>query len=100
MGKPLEDIERIFITETLAFTGGNREQAARDWASANGRCTERSRSGGCEHGNRVSRLSFARCGARLTYTKMMGLQGGGGVTCCFAGCLTRTRPHTLRLHVD
>jgi two-component system response regulator HydG len=28
VGKPLEDIERIFITETLAFTGGNREQAA------------------------------------------------------------------------
>jgi two-component system response regulator HydG len=28
VGKPLEHIERIFITETLAFTGGNREQAA------------------------------------------------------------------------
>jgi len=28
VGKPLNDIERIFITETLAFTGGNREQAA------------------------------------------------------------------------
>jgi two-component system, NtrC family, response regulator HydG len=28
VGNPLEDIERIFITETLAFTGGNREQAA------------------------------------------------------------------------
>jgi two-component system response regulator HydG len=28
VGKPLEDVERVFITETLAFTGGNREQAA------------------------------------------------------------------------
>jgi two-component system response regulator HydG len=28
VGKPLEDVERMFITETLAFTGGNREQAA------------------------------------------------------------------------
>jgi two-component system, NtrC family, response regulator HydG len=28
VGKPLEHIERIFITDTLAFTGGNREQAA------------------------------------------------------------------------
>lgn len=28
VGKPLEEIERLFITETLAFTGGNREQAA------------------------------------------------------------------------
>ena len=28
VGKPLEEIERMFITETLAFTGGNREQAA------------------------------------------------------------------------
>jgi two-component system, NtrC family, response regulator HydG len=28
VGKPLEEIERIFITETLRLTGGNREQAA------------------------------------------------------------------------
>jgi two-component system response regulator HydG len=28
VGKPLEEIERMFITETLTFTGGNREQAA------------------------------------------------------------------------
>jgi len=28
VGKPLEEIERIFITETLKLTGGNREQAA------------------------------------------------------------------------
>ena len=28
VGKPLENIERMFISETLAFTGGNREQAA------------------------------------------------------------------------
>jgi two-component system response regulator HydG len=28
VGKPLEEIERMFITDTLAFTGGNREQAA------------------------------------------------------------------------
>ncbi|MDO4551256.1 MAG: sigma-54 dependent transcriptional regulator [Planctomycetia bacterium] len=29
VGQPLEEIERLFITETLAFTGGNREEAAR-----------------------------------------------------------------------
>ncbi|MDZ4818394.1 MAG: sigma-54 dependent transcriptional regulator [Planctomycetota bacterium] len=28
IGKPLTEIERLFITETLAFSGGNREQAA------------------------------------------------------------------------
>ncbi len=28
VGQPLENIERLFISETLAFTGGNREQAA------------------------------------------------------------------------
>ncbi|MFM7184860.1 MAG: sigma-54-dependent transcriptional regulator [Planctomycetota bacterium] len=28
VGRPLEEIERIFITETLKLTGGNREQAA------------------------------------------------------------------------
>jgi two-component system, NtrC family, response regulator HydG len=28
VGKPLDEIERMFITDTLAFTGGNREQAA------------------------------------------------------------------------
>jgi two-component system response regulator HydG len=28
VGKPLEEIERIFISETLKLTGGNREQAA------------------------------------------------------------------------
>jgi two-component system, NtrC family, response regulator HydG len=28
VGQPLENIERMFISETLAFTGGNREQAA------------------------------------------------------------------------
>jgi two-component system response regulator HydG len=28
VGRSMNDIERIFITETLAFTGGNREQAA------------------------------------------------------------------------
>jgi two-component system response regulator HydG len=28
VGRSMSDIERIFITETLAFTGGNREQAA------------------------------------------------------------------------
>ena len=28
MGRPLEEIEKIFITETLKLTGGNREQAA------------------------------------------------------------------------
>jgi two-component system response regulator HydG len=28
IGRPLEEIERMFISETLAFTGGNREQAA------------------------------------------------------------------------
>jgi two-component system, NtrC family, response regulator HydG len=28
VGKPLEEVERIFITETLRLTGGNREQAA------------------------------------------------------------------------
>jgi two-component system response regulator HydG len=28
VGKPLEEVERIFITETLKLTGGNREQAA------------------------------------------------------------------------
>lgn len=28
VGKPLEEIERIFIAETLKLTGGNREQAA------------------------------------------------------------------------
>ncbi len=28
VGKPLEEIERLFIRATLAFTGGNREQAA------------------------------------------------------------------------
>ena len=29
VGKPLADIERIFITETLKLTGGNREEAAK-----------------------------------------------------------------------
>ncbi|HWC88427.1 MAG TPA: sigma-54 dependent transcriptional regulator [Pirellulales bacterium] len=29
LGKPLEDIERLFIAETLRFAGGNREEAAR-----------------------------------------------------------------------
>ena len=28
VGKPLEEVEQIFITETLRLTGGNREQAA------------------------------------------------------------------------
>jgi len=28
VGRPLEELERIFITETLKLTGGNREQAA------------------------------------------------------------------------
>jgi two-component system response regulator HydG len=28
VGRPLEEVERIFITETLRLTGGNREQAA------------------------------------------------------------------------
>ena len=28
VGKPLSEIERLFITETLRFTGGNREEAA------------------------------------------------------------------------
>ncbi len=28
IGRPLTDVERLFITETLAFTGGNREQAS------------------------------------------------------------------------
>jgi two-component system response regulator HydG len=28
VGRPLDEIERIFIAETLALTGGNREQAA------------------------------------------------------------------------
>lgn len=29
VGKPLEDIEKLFITETLRFTAGNREEAAK-----------------------------------------------------------------------
>ena len=29
VGKPLEEIEKHFITETLKLTGGNREEAAR-----------------------------------------------------------------------
>jgi two-component system response regulator HydG len=28
VGRPLEEIERIFIAETLKLTGGNREQTA------------------------------------------------------------------------
>ena len=28
VGKPLDELERLFITETLKLTGGNREQAA------------------------------------------------------------------------
>ena len=28
VGRPLEEIERLFISETLKVTGGNREQAA------------------------------------------------------------------------
>jgi two-component system response regulator HydG len=28
VGRPLEEVERLFIAETLALTGGNREQAA------------------------------------------------------------------------
>jgi two-component system response regulator HydG len=28
VGRPLEEIEKVFITETLKLTGGNREQAA------------------------------------------------------------------------
>ena len=30
VGKPLDDIERLFIAETLKLTGGNREEAAQD----------------------------------------------------------------------
>ena len=29
VGKPLVDIERIFVAETLKLTGGNREEAAK-----------------------------------------------------------------------
>lgn len=29
VGKPLEELERLFIAETLRFTGGNREEAAK-----------------------------------------------------------------------
>jgi two-component system, NtrC family, response regulator HydG len=29
VGKPLEEIERLFITETLNAAAGNREEAAR-----------------------------------------------------------------------
>jgi two-component system response regulator HydG len=29
VGQPLEEVERLFIAETLRFTGGNREEAAR-----------------------------------------------------------------------
>ncbi len=29
VGKPLEELERLFIAETLKYTGGNREEAAR-----------------------------------------------------------------------
>jgi len=29
VGKPLEEVERLFIAETLGFTGGNREEAAK-----------------------------------------------------------------------
>jgi two-component system response regulator HydG len=28
VGRPLEEVEKIFIAETLKLTGGNREQAA------------------------------------------------------------------------
>ncbi len=28
VGRPLEEVERIFIAETLKLTGGNREQTA------------------------------------------------------------------------
>jgi two-component system response regulator HydG len=28
VGRPLDEIERVFIGETLKLTGGNREQAA------------------------------------------------------------------------
>ena len=28
VGRPLEEIERLFIAETLKVTGGNREQAS------------------------------------------------------------------------
>jgi two-component system response regulator HydG len=28
VGRPLEEIEKVFIAETLKLTGGNREQAA------------------------------------------------------------------------
>jgi two-component system response regulator HydG len=28
VGRPLEEVERLFIGETLKLTGGNREQAA------------------------------------------------------------------------
>ena len=28
VGKPLEEVERLFISETLRLTGGNREEAA------------------------------------------------------------------------
>ena len=29
VGKPLVDIERLFVAETLKLTGGNREEAAK-----------------------------------------------------------------------
>ena len=29
IGKPLEEIEKLFIVETLRVTGGNREEAAK-----------------------------------------------------------------------
>ncbi len=28
IGKPLEEVEKLLLAETLKFTGGNREQAA------------------------------------------------------------------------
>ena len=48
VGKPLTEIERLVIGETLKFTGGNRETRPRCSESANGRYIARSRNMGCE----------------------------------------------------
>ncbi len=43
VGKSLEEIERHYIMQTLKVTNGNREEAARSWASASERSIASSR---------------------------------------------------------
>ena len=61
VGKPMEEIEALFIGETLKVTGGNREEAATCWASASGRCIGRLRNMDCRNAPKMQRARMQEC---------------------------------------